>query len=146
MEIYLSYAREDVQYGERLKRGLAPMAKDFGYTIWSKQNITPGALWQQEMGQHLRDARLFIPLLSADFLADDRCTAETKGALQMEQRGSLKVVPVLLRVCMWEYSDLSSYPVLPSNGRAIANYTRQDSAWVAVQEAIIKIIKGMQIA
>lgn len=146
MEIYLSYATpEDQDYGARLKRGLLPPAQGLGYSVWSMQEVVPGHKWQEVMALHLRDARLFVPLVSADFLASDRCQAEFTGALQLERRGSLKVVPVLLRPCMWEYSALAGFPVLPENRREVTTWNNQDKAWLAVQADILKVVRSLQI-
>jgi hypothetical protein len=109
------------------------------------QEVVPGHKWQEVMALHLRDARLFVPLVSADFLASDRCQAEFTGALQLERRGSLKVVPVLLRPCMWEYSALAGFPVLPENRREVTTWNNQDKAWLAVQADILKVVRSLQI-
>lgn len=145
MEIYLSYAKADEGYGERLKRVLVPSAHRLGYSVWSMQDIVPGSRWQAVMGTHLRDARIFAPLVSADFLADDRCQAETTGAIQLERRGSLKVVPVILRPCMWEYSALAGLPALPDGGREVTTWGNQDRAWMVVQAGILKVVRSLQM-
>lgn len=146
MELYLSYENADRAHGERLKQGLQVSASQFGYTVWSMQDITPGHRWQEVMGQHLREARLFIPLVSADFLASDRCNAELMGALQLARRGSLRIVPVLLRPCMWEYSALTGLHALPANGREVTKWGNQDEAWMSVQRDLLSIVQSFLLA
>lgn len=146
MEIYLSYEESDREYGNRLKQGLFPPAQELGYSVWSMQDIIPGYKWQEEMAEHLRDARLFVPLVSADFLASNRCHAEMMGAIHLASRGSLKLVPVILRPCMWEYSVLSDLPTLPTNGREVTAWGNQDKAWVHVQGGILKVVRSFLVA
>jgi TIR domain len=145
MEIYSSYAEADEAYGRRFKQLLKPIAKDFGFTTWSKQDIIPGGVWQKEMASHLKKAMLFVPMISRDYLASDRCQAETTAALQLEQRGQLQIVCVLLRSTYMEGSPLENAQILPMRDKPIANWRNQDEAWIRVQRGILDAIKGMQI-
>jgi hypothetical protein len=146
MELYLSYDDADQVHGERLKRDLLSVAHEYGYTVWSKQDVIPGGRWQPLMAEHLRGACLFIPLVSSDFLASDRCHVETTGALQLAHGGSLRIVPVILRPCMWEYSALTGLPALPANRREVTAWNKQDQAWVSVQGDILKIVRSFLVA
>lgn len=143
MELYLSYADADVAHGKKIKDMLKPMSKTFGCTVWSMQDILGGSLWQREMAFHLRDAWLFLPLISADFFASDRCGAETKAALRLTQQGTLRIVNILLRPTLLELSPLVAFPVLPGNTPIIGR-KNTDEAWVEVQRGIIRVLQEMQ--
>jgi hypothetical protein len=146
MEIYLSYADEDTLYGNRLKSLLKPSAKEFGFTTWSMQDIIPGHKWQQDMAHHLKEAVLFVPMISANHFASDRCQAETTAALQLEQRGHLRIVCVLLRPTYMELSPLEKTLQLPMRDKPITGWRNQDEAWIQVQRGILESIKGMQLS
>lgn len=145
MEIYISYDREDVASGNRLKQILKPSAKNFGFTTWSMQDILPGHKWQQDMASHLKEARLFVPMISADHFASDRCQAETTAALQLEQRGRLRIVCVLLRPTDLELSPLENTLMLPMRDKPLTTWRSQDEAWLRVQRGILDTLKGMQL-
>ncbi len=146
MIVYISYAQEDNAYGNRFKMICKPIEGQIGFSTWSMQDSLPGALWQRGMADHLRQAFLFVPLVSSDWLASDRCQAELSAALQLQQRGQLRIASVLLRPSMWDYSPLPSFPALPSNGKEITRWPNQDTAWVNVQSDLIKIVKSCQIS
>lgn len=146
MIAYLSYDSEDAQHGKRLKSVLQPLTRHMGFTVWSQQDTRPGARWQEEMAAHLRDAMLFIPLVSADFLVSKHCNAELTAAVRLEQMGQLKIIPVLLRPCFLDFPPLNTMPSLPRNGKPVASWKSQDEAWLDVQQDIIKAVKGLQIS
>ncbi len=145
MYLYISYADEDAASGNRLKGLLKPVTRDFGFTTWSKQEVTPGGLWQQEMALHLKEALVFVPVMSADHLASDRCQAETTAALRLERRGQLKIVCVLLRPVCLEFSPLEHALLLPERNKPITRWRNQDEAWMQVQYGILDVIKRLQI-
>ncbi len=145
MLVYISFAEEDKPHGNRLKIVFKPIENQIGCRIWSMQDILAGSKWQREMADHLRQSFLFVPLVSADWLASDRCQAELSAAVQLEQAGQLRIVSVLLRPSVWDYSPLRSFPVLPSNEKEVTRWPNQDRAWTDVQSGIIKIIKRYQI-
>lgn len=144
MEVYLSYDDEDKVAGNRLKLLLKPLTSHFGFTTWSMQDISPGTQWQKEMASHLEKAWMFLPIISADYLSSDRCTAETQAALTLEQRGKLRIVNILLRTSFLEYSSLATFPILPST-KPITRWNDQDKAWLEVQTGILATIKKMQL-
>ena len=145
MHIYLSYAEEDATSGNRFKDRLKPVANNLGFTTWSKQEVTPGQLWQQEMALHLKEALLFVPMISADYLVSDRCQAETTAALRLEQEGHLKIVCVFLRPTYLEFSPLEHTRFLPARDQPISRWRNQDEAWLQVQHGILDVIKRSQI-
>lgn len=142
MEFYLSYVSSDSEHGARLIKDLRPAARQLGCSIWSMQDIIPGGQWRLIMAEHLREARFFVPLISADFLANDRCNAETQGAIALESRGQLKIIPILLSPCLWEYSSLAEFPVLPENGREVTTWSNRDSAWRSIQKSLLTIAQS----
>jgi len=145
MHIYISYADEDATSGNRFKLLLKPMTKDFGFTTWSKQEVAPGQEWQQEMARHLKEASVFVPMMSADHLASNRCEAETAAALRLEQQGHLQIVCVFLRPTYLEFSPLEQARFLPARDQPISRWRNQDEAWLQVQHGILDVIKRSQI-
>lgn len=145
MIVYMSYDGANHAHGERLKRILQPMTVHAGFTTWSYQDTRPGTIWQKEMAMHLKDAMLFVPLVSIDFLASDRCSAEVTAALRLEQMGQLKIVPILLRPCFLEFSPFEHMPILPTSGKPITSWKSADDAWLDVQQGLLKVIRSLQV-
>lgn len=145
MRAYISYDSEDSAYELRFRRTLQPLQASIGCTVWSYRDLIGGTEWQKEMALHLKDAMLFVPLVSADFLASARCQAEVTAAVRLEQMGQLKIAPVLLRPCYLGYTPFEHMPLLPGNGKPVTSWKSADDAWLDVQQGLLKVIQSLQV-
>ncbi len=98
------------------------------------------------MAKHLENAWLFIPVLSSDFFASDRCQAETMAAVLLQQNGKLRIVSVFFRPCFTDVYPFENNPILPSSAKSITTSNNQDKAWLQVQTSLIDIIRQMQLS
>jgi TIR domain len=142
--IYLSYATKDFEHGNHLKSLLKPVLRNTGIIVWSKQDLIPGALWQQEMNKHLEQSAIFIAMVSSDFLASDRCSQEIADATKCEQAGKITIVNVMLRPNVLE-GLLPKEAMLPSNGKPITVWKNKDAAWQDVVKGIIQLIHDLRL-
>jgi hypothetical protein len=86
---------------------------------------------------------LILFLLSADFLASDYSLGvEVQTALDRLKRGEAKIVPILLRSCLWEESLFSELNVIPIDGRPkpICSWTSVDDALLDVARQISRLV------
>src|SRR5262249_3499530 len=79
--------------------------------------------------QGWEDATLILLLLSPDYLATDTCYQEMLDALERQQRGEVRVLPILLRPCDRSAPPLATVSCLPSNGQAVTSWADQDAAF-----------------
>jgi hypothetical protein len=56
------------------------------------------------------------------------------------KRGELKVVPILLKPCLWEASRFSELQIIPRDARAITSWPSPDEAFKEVASEIRKIV------
>jgi hypothetical protein len=128
--VFYSYSHKDADLRERLGTYLAPLKQQRKISEWTDRKIEPGANWDSEIKAQLNSADLILLLVSADFLASEYCFGvEVEKALIRLKRGEVKVVPILLRPCLWEESRFSELQIIPRNEKAI-------TSWVSVDEAI----------
>jgi TIR domain-containing protein len=143
MQIYLSYEKEDSAPAERLRTILKPLQQAYGVTVWSVQDIRAGTIKQKEMALHLKSASFFIPLLSADFFASDRCEAETTAAIRLvEENEQFWIMSILIQPVLLDLSPLTRFPVMPGNKKPISLWANKDTAWLNVQTCIQNILKA----
>lgn len=135
MKCYVSYADEDVCFGQRLKTRWASASQPV--FTWSLEDARPGRYWQREMVRYLLRADVFLPLLSTDFLISPWCQEEVRVALDWSRMSSLRVLPILLAPCAWQASPLASFPVLPDNGRPVLQWEHTEEAWHQVFAGLI---------
>lgn len=78
--------------------------------IWHEAKLLPGAEFEAEIRQRVAEARVILPLVSANLLADERLYRYLEDALRRHEAGEAKVVPLLLSPC-----DVMSTPLFALN-------------------------------
>jgi hypothetical protein len=139
--VFYSYSHKDADLRERLGTYLAPLKQQKKISEWHDRKIEPGANWDTEINAQLDSADLILLLVSADFLASDYCFGvEMEKALVGLKRGDVKVVPVLLKPCLWEESRFSELQIIPRDAKAVTSWTSVDDALKDVASEIRKIV------
>lgn len=141
--IYVSYADKDVKYGSKIKSLLKTVTRGTDIVFWSMQDMLPGVYWRDEMKTQLRNAALFIALISSDFLASDRCLSEVQDATKREHSGEIVIINVLLRPNVIE-EILPRQATLPKNGVPVTRWKNSDAAWNDVAQSLVQIISDMR--
>jgi TIR domain len=139
--VFYSYSHKDADLRERLATYLAPLKQQRKISEWHDRRVEPGADWDTEINDELDSADLILLLVSADFLASEYCFGvEVEKALVRLKRGEVKVVPVLLKPCLWEESRFSELQIIPRDARAITSWASVDEALRDVANEIRKIV------
>jgi TIR domain-containing protein/HEAT repeat protein len=127
--VFYSYSHMDRDLRERLGTYLAPLKQQHKISEWYDRKIEPGANWESEIAAQLNSADLILLLVSADFLASEYCFGvEVEQALGRLKRGEVKVVPVLLKPCLWKESRFSELQTIPRDAKAITSWPSVDEA------------------
>ncbi len=115
---------KDLALAEELLGHLRPLERFAGLDVWSDQRIRAGDNWRQEIERAIGQADVVLLLLSADFFVSDTLLdVEVPKLLERHRRGSLRVVPVPLRSCLWEaHPWLSELHPLPRDGKPVASH------------------------
>jgi TIR domain-containing protein/HEAT repeat protein len=139
--VFYSYSHKDADLRERLGTYLAPLVQQKKIIEWHDRKIEPGANWDTEIKAELDAADLILLLVSADFLASEYCFgAELERALFRLKRGEVKVVPVLLRPCLWKESRFSELQMIPRDARPMTQWASIDDALDNVASEIGKLV------
>ena len=73
IKVFISYAHEDLELHEKLRRHLRPLERSGKMTIWRDQEIPAGANWEETINTHLDEADIILLLISSDFINSDYC-------------------------------------------------------------------------
>ena len=65
--IFCCYAHEDEGLLNKLKGHLSPLRHLGLITVWYDRNISPGAVWEKEIKQHLNEAQILFPAYQSRF-------------------------------------------------------------------------------
>src|SRR6266568_2055117 len=101
--VFCCYAHEDAPHLENLKAHLTLLQRQGLIAVWADTNISPGSNWEEEVEKHLNTAHIILLLISADFIASDYCySREMTRAIERDERGEARVIPVILRPGYWQ--------------------------------------------
>jgi TIR domain len=139
--VFYSYSHQDAELRDRLGTYLAPLVQQQKIVEWQDRKIKPGADWETEISSQLERAHLILLLVSADFLASEYCFGvEVEKALTRLKRDEVKVVPILLKPCLWKESRFSELQIIPRDAKAITSWTSPEEALNNVADEISKLV------
>jgi hypothetical protein len=144
VEIFISYAHEDEGLRALLEKHLANLRDQKVITAWHGRLIRSGDDWSKEISRHLETARIFLLLVSADFMASRYCYGiELKRALERHNAGEARVIPVLLRYVDLEDSPIARLQALPEGGKPVVNWGDRHKAFTNVAKGIRKELNDL---
>ena len=126
MAVFLSYAHEDAERVDDLRRDL----EDLVGQVWLDRSLTGGQLWWDEILVQLRGCRLVVLAVSQDSLRSEACLAEVSYAVALKRP--------LLAVHIDE-SDLSAAPEHVRRTHVVDFRTRNPDSVKALAKAVFSI-------
>ena len=141
IKLFISYAHEDQEYLDRLLIQLASMQRKNLIENWSDKAIAAGDKWDDAIKRAIEEASIVLFLVSPHFLASDYIHAvEVQKAIAQSQLDQSVIVPIIIRPCDFEDSDLSDFQALPKGAKAISTYQIADVAWLEVEKGLKQVI------
>jgi hypothetical protein len=123
IEIFCSYAHEDETWLQKLETHLSLLKRQGLISFWHDRLITPGTDWAGVIDTHLETASIVLLLVSADFFASDYCYGiEMKRALERQEAGEARVIPILVRSADWTEAPFAHLQPLPTDARPIVSW------------------------
>ena len=100
---------------------------------------------KKQILEQLERADIIVLLISADFIASNFCyETEMKRALQRHEAGEARVIPVIVRDCVWPEAEFSKLQCMPKDGQPVNTWENRDSAWRNVTEGIQTAAKTLR--
>lgn len=138
-----STSAEDQALAKQLLDHLRPLETFANLDVWSEARIRAGDDWRREVERAIGAADVALLLLSADFLASDALLNVDVPQLQRRHAsGKLRVIPVLLRSCLWRMHPwLKELHPLPKGGKPLASFSGEarDAVLTDLAEEIIAL-------
>ena len=79
--------------------------------------------------------------MSPDFLASDYCNdVEMTRAMERNQKGEARVVPVILKPCDWETSRFARFQALPKGGKPVVDWQTYDHGFDNAVQGLRRLI------
>ncbi|MCP5476549.1 MAG: toll/interleukin-1 receptor domain-containing protein [Rhodanobacteraceae bacterium] len=147
LKVFVSYSHIDKDLKDRLVKHLRPLENENLVEVWVDHQILAGDDWDKEIAKKLVEADIVLTLVSIDFINSKYCyDIELERALERESSGDSKVIPVILRSCLWSKSPLGRLKALPTDGKAVTTWPDTDLALTLVAEGVrlaaISLLEG----
>jgi len=146
IKIFYSYSRKDLDMRNTLEKHLATLRKAGKISTWHDLQLEAGTEWEPEILGKLDTADIILLLISSDFIDSEYCYGtELKRAIERHREGTARVIPIILRSCDWNHSDVpfSKLNVLPTHAEAIASSLNQDDAFTKVAQKIRETVEQL---
>jgi TIR domain len=113
LEIFFSYAHEDEDLMNDVRRQLIVYERNGRILKWHDRMIPPGKEWRDQIDFRLEAAQVVLLFMSPHFIESRYCYGvEGKVALRRHEAGEARVVPIVLRPCTWEATPFGALQAL----------------------------------
>lgn len=144
LNIFISYSHADEALKENLVKHLTPLKQMGLVEAWHDRKIPPGAEWKPEISKNLETARIVLLLVSIDFINSKYCSeTELQKALEMHDEKRARVIPVILRSCMWQHTSFAKLQAVPKDGKPVSSWPDRDEALSSVAESIKQVAEEL---
>lgn|SRR5690242_12573647 len=141
IKLFYCYSHKDEASREKLEAHLKILERQGYLKGWRDRDIEAGGEWATEIDKSLNDADIILLLVSANFLASDYSYGiEMARAMQRQEAGEARVIPVILRPCLWHNAPFGKLQALPKDGKPITSWGDEDEALLNVAEGISRVI------
>lgn len=131
-KVFISYSKTDAEFLQQLENHLAVFKRNGHIATWTDRRLSPGEEWDGKIKKELEEADIIIFLISADFLSTDYVwDIEMNTAIARDADGKAKVVPIVVRPCVWKDTPLWKFYSL-EKATPIAMAENRDAAWERV--------------
>jgi len=144
LKVFLSYSHVDDELKAALVKHLEPLRHRKLIEEWHDRKITAGKEWDREISDHLSSADIILLLISIDFINSNYCyDIEMERALERHESGEARVIPVILRSCLWQYAPFAKLQALPRDAKAVQAWGDRDEALTDIVDGIRKVAEEL---
>ena len=142
--LFVSYAHQDREFVDELKRHLSLLMRRGDITLWSDAAILPGEVWTSKLSEEIEQADIVLLLVSADYLASDFAyMEEVPRLMRRAEEGTAIVLPLIIRPVAWADAPFATFQALPKDGTPVALWSNRDAAWASVVEGIMSALERL---
>jgi formylglycine-generating enzyme required for sulfatase activity len=145
LTLFYSYAHKDEALRKKLEEHLVVLSRRGLIAAWHDREILAGEDWKGKIDHNLNSADIILLLVSSSFLASDYCSdIEMNRALERHDAGEARVIPIILRPCLWQESPLARLQAVPKDARPVTQWHNTDKAFLDVATALRRVILEFQ--
>ncbi|MEL7351964.1 MAG: GUN4 domain-containing protein [Cyanobacteria bacterium P01_A01_bin.116] len=138
--VFFSYSHKDEALRNELANHLNGLKLSGVITDWHDRKLLPGDEWDRQIKDNLNSAQIILLLVSSDFIGSRYCgDVEIKRAMARHEAGEARVIPIILRRCLWHRTPFGKLQALPKNGAPVVDV----SAWPTQDDAFCDVAEGI---
>jgi hypothetical protein len=140
LKLFVSYSHVDEIYTKELLKHLDPLKRLKLIDAWHDGKIQAGQELDAQISAEMSSADIILMLVSIDYLNSYYCIEiEMERAMERHDAGTARVIPIILRSCMWQHMPFQKLKALPKDGKAISTWSDRDEAFVSVTEDLHEV-------
>jgi hypothetical protein len=142
-QVFICYSHKDKPWLDELQSYLKPYVQNRKVTVWSDENISPGAEWFEEIKRALAWTKVAVLLVTKDFLASEFIHEhELTPFVKEAEKGNVCIIWIPVRACAYKETPLRNYQAAIGPDKPLANMKKadRDKAWVKVCDEIKKAV------
>lgn len=144
--VFFSYSHKDEELRDELAKQLRTLERNGVISGWHDRKILPGDEWDRQIKDNLNSAQIILLLVSADFIDSDYChDVEIARAMERHKADEARVIPVILRPCLWNITPLGELQALPKNAAPVTDtriWPNQDAAFFDIAKGICDAVSS----
>ena len=142
LHIFISYAHADESFKNELTTMLALLKRQGWVKSWDDRQIDAGSDWRADIMGGMDRCDLALLLISPAFLASEFIqSVEMTHLLARRKHNGIRVVPIILRPCLWHLDDIAQTQGLPKDGKAVITFRpdngERDQVWTDIGMKIV---------
>ena len=143
LKLFISYSHKDEEFKDELLTMLAGLQQQDVIDVWQDRRIEEGDEWYQAIQNAMNECGLAILLVSPHFIASRFIRdKELPKLLQRRREQGLRVVPIIVRPCMWQSEPvLKDLQALPRDDQAIVTFSEANGDRNKVWRDIASVIE-----
>ncbi|SFF18747.1 toll/interleukin-1 receptor domain-containing protein [Spirosoma endophyticum] len=140
MNAFISYSHQDNSMLDALHKHLVQLQRDKIIAAWTDHQILAGGEFDKKIEAALNASKLFLALLSPDYIASNYCyEIEFKTAQEKHESGEIIIVPIVIEPCDWQNTPFGRFKALPRDGKAISTWENRNTAFLDVIQNLRKL-------
>jgi hypothetical protein len=141
IEIFFCYAHEDEALMDAVRRQLVVFDRQDIIRKWHDRKIPVGSNWQNEIDERLRTSDIILLFVSSHFFESDYIyEIEMREAMRRQTSGEARVIPIILRPCLWQTAPFGSLQALPRDAKPVATWSNLDEACVDAAQGVMSAV------
>ena len=144
VSIFISYAHADEDLKNELDKHLTGLKRSKKIETWNDRQLIAGQEWDEVIKTELERSDIILLLISIDFIASQYIwDKELATAMKRHEEGTARVVPIILKNCLWQEMPFAKLQALPRNAKPVTSYAIDDDAYTEISVSLNQLVNSM---